>query len=194
MSKKLGLNKGKVIEFCPCETGCNMCIDGVFTSKKSLEELYDFWKRGFHYDQVIREPFYFWMRLHKKDPMYIIDGQDLELLNERPILINMTPHDCHVDYGNGETLTILPEKSPARCEEFTEVLPAFAHISGINIPVTRKRYGKSDLPEECKHIYYIVSLPVAISHPERNDIFIPGEAIRDEKNRVIGCKGLSKYW
>ena len=116
-------------------------------------------------------------------------------------LINLTPHSISIILG-GETLTIPRSGNIARCEVENEFDGNYEY-NGIIIPTYRKIYGKvylinrgyasdtSNFPDAEEGVYYIVSLPVALSL-KRNDVFIPGELVRDDAGTVIGCKGLNR--
>lgn len=118
-------------------------------------------------------------------------------------LINLTPHDINV-YGDGslddkdKILLTLPSKGIARCEQemysegyigLEEKLKDGRHIS---IPIKRSSYGEiTGLPEPADNIIYVVSALVA-QQAKRNDVVCPVDYVRDEKNRIIGCRGFSK--
>jgi hypothetical protein len=60
-----------------------------------------------------------------------------------------------------------------------------------NIPITKVTYGEiTGLPDYSPDIIYIVSF-VTASACQRDDLYIPGEMVRDEAGRIIGCKGLT---
>ena len=61
----------------------------------------------------------------------------------------------------------------------------------IPVPLTKTNYGSTDLPEEKKDVYYIVSALVKNAFPERKDLLIPNEIVRDEHYNVLGCRSLS---
>lgn len=61
------------------------------------------------------------------------------------------------------------------------------------IPVTATEFGEVEgLPEPVDGVIYIVSSLVAQRVPNRNDVFIPSESVRDSQGRIIGCKSLGK--
>lgn len=118
-------------------------------------------------------------------------------------LINLTPHDINI-YGDGslddkdKILLTLPSKGIARCEQtirsegyigLEEKLEDGRHIS---IPIQRSSYGKvTGLPAPTNKTIYVVSALVA-QQAKRNDVVCPIDYVRDEKNRIIGCRGFSK--
>lgn len=103
-------------------------------------------------------------------------------------IINLTPHEINI-YGH-ETVpqwTYPPSGKVARVSQTSEELPAIA-----GIPVSRLTFGAvENLPEPTPNTIYIVSGLVLSRCTGRNDVFAPGEAVRDGQGRVIGCIGLS---
>lgn len=103
------------------------------------------------------------------------------LLNESDKIINLTPHTVNIG-----DIVLHPSGTIARAKEEVEVV---GNINGIDI--VRKRFTDVvDLPDYQDGVYYVVSLIVAQALPERKDLLCPGEQIRDEQGRIIGCKNL----
>ena len=101
-------------------------------------------------------------------------------------LINLTPHAINII--NSETkITIEPSGVVARVSMKQE------QIGTINdIPVFRNTYGKPEgLPEPKEDTYYIVSALLAQAVPEREDVLITSNPIRDSEGRIIGCGALA---
>lgn len=110
-------------------------------------------------------------------------------------LINLTPHVINI-HSNGEILSIPPSGITARVETLLEKK---GELFGIDLytseygDVVFKENGQevyfSDLP---KNKYFIVSGMVlaALSSRMNGHFFSPGELVRDENGRPIGCKGL----
>lgn len=104
------------------------------------------------------------------------------------ILINLTPHDITFIGENGEKRIILPSGKLARVAAKTVTVGS---IDGI--PVTATEFGEVEgLPEPAADTIYIVSSLVAQRVPERTDVYVPSESVRDENGRIIGCKSLGK--
>lgn len=104
-------------------------------------------------------------------------------------IVNLTPHEISI-YGmeTQPQWIIPPSGSVARAAETREELPAV--ISGM--PVFRMSFGVvENLPEPAENTIYLVSGLVLARCAGRSDVFAPGEAVRDDKGRVIGCIGLS---
>jgi hypothetical protein len=100
--------------------------------------------------------------------------------------VNLTPHTVNVEKNNGEIKEIKPSGTIARVSVNTHVLDV---VDGMNI--TRQTLGEiKDLPEPKENTIFIVSRVLAEAVMGRDDIMIPGAAIRDESGRVVGCKGF----
>lgn len=114
------------------------------------------------------------------------------------VFINLTPHDINLTVS-GTQRTIRATGCIARAKETHEVTE---HIDGI--PILSCHYGKvqvigiksgeiKDMPKETQGAYYIVSnIAAHMFPPERNDILVPGDPIRDDKGKIIGCQGLCR--
>jgi hypothetical protein len=60
------------------------------------------------------------------------------------------------------------------------------------IPVNKSKFGEvENLPEPQEGTIYIVSALTAQAVPERKDVYITDDAVRDEQGRVIGCRALA---
>lgn len=97
-------------------------------------------------------------------------------------LVNCTPHAINIIDGP----TIPPSGIVARVKATT------VKVGDINgIPVTATMFGEvENLPEPEFGTIYIVSSLVAQARPDRDDLFIPNESVRDDQGRIIGCRSL----
>ena len=102
-------------------------------------------------------------------------------------IINLTPHAItFVDAEGNVKLVVEPSGKIARVKATTVVTGEFC-----GIPVTATEYGEiQNLPERAKGTVYVVSSLVAQRVPEREDVFIPNESVRDSEGRIIGCRSL----
>lgn len=106
-------------------------------------------------------------------------------------LLNCTPHPLHVECADGRLLILAPEPTPARCAQ-TEQSAGTLASGGYDVALTRQAFGAVEgLPEPRPHVRLVVSRLVAEACPERDDLLLPGPAIRDETGRIVGCRGLS---
>lgn len=110
----------------------------------------------------------------------LLDGLIAAEKNKAIKFVNLTPHAIVV----GDTA--IPSDGIVRVSEKTEVID---NINGVDI--TKRTMGNvQGLPESEDGVWYIVSLMVAQALPVRTDLLVPGEQIRDEAGRIVGCKNL----
>ena len=95
----------------------------------------------------------------------------------------MTPHTVNV---GDQTFPVSGQL--ARCEETWENEQV---VEGVNF-LNQFKYGKTNLPEQVRDTFIIVSLPVALAEPNRNDLLIAVGQIRNEAGQIIGAKGLAR--
>lgn len=104
-------------------------------------------------------------------------------------VINLTPHAISfIGVDGAVTRVIEPSGSIARVSVLTGTV---GEIDGI--PITTSVFGAVDgLPEPTEGTVFVVSSLVAQRVPEREDVFIPNESVRDERGRIIGCRSLGR--
>lgn len=100
--------------------------------------------------------------------------------------VNCTQHDIII-VGEKGTVTIPPSGIVPRLEEITVDVGI---IDGIKF--IRRQYGNClNLPDKESGVIYIVSALVLDAAPtDRDDLAAPGDLLRDEKGRIIGCSSL----
>jgi hypothetical protein len=104
------------------------------------------------------------------------------------MFVNLTPHALNVLKADGTFLELPPSGTVARRSVERVVV---GEVDGITVYATK--FGQLEgLPEPTKDTIYIVSALAAQACADRNDVLVPGEAIRDEAGRVIGCDGLCR--
>jgi len=97
--------------------------------------------------------------------------------------VNLTPHAIN-EKISGQTFA--PSGSVARVATGKEYRGDFE-----GIPTYRTTYGKVvGLPQPQDGVVYIVSGMVLAAISGRNDVFAPGELVRDENGNPIGCEGF----
>jgi len=103
--------------------------------------------------------------------------------------VNLTPHSIiFMDAAGNTVLTVEPSGQVARCSVTREKV---GEINGI--PVNRSRFGEvENLPEPKEGTIYIVSALTAQAVPEREDVYITDDAVRDDQGQIIGCRALGK--
>ena len=100
--------------------------------------------------------------------------------------VNLTPHTLNI-HGEDEVITLAPTGEVARV--------ATVNVSGDairGIPTVRTTLGHvTGLPDLMHGTVLIVSGMVASAAP-REDVMSPGDLVRDENGRPVGCKGLRR--
>ena len=101
--------------------------------------------------------------------------------------VNMTPHAINLVDNDGNVYrTLEPSGNLIRLKAVTEQVK---EIDGIKLSTTV--FGEPEgLPDYADNTYYIVSQLVKSALPERSDLLVPAEMIRDENGVIIGCKSL----
>lgn len=99
---------------------------------------------------------------------------------------NMTPHGVNIINEGGKVLMTFPSEGQIRLSTHTE---RCGEIGGI--PLSKTTFGECELPEERDGVYYIVSNLVCQANPDRADLLIVNETVRDGDGRIIGCRSLS---
>jgi len=96
--------------------------------------------------------------------------------------VDITRTAAHGECGGcGEALTSSGEG--CRCEEID---------TPWSIPTVKTSYGEvTGLPEPVEGVIYVVSGMVASASP-REDVMSPGDLVRDENGRIVGCWGLRR--
>ena len=103
-------------------------------------------------------------------------------------VVNGTPHALNIVQSNGTTLTVDPSGIVPRCSSTEELVGTIGLIE-----ITHQVLGPVEgLPEEIPGVYFVVSRLVASKEASRKDLLVPGQGIRDDKGRIIACKGLTR--
>lgn len=108
-------------------------------------------------------------------------------------IVNLTPHALNLmpEGPDGPMVTIPPSGQVARCAT-SRVQVGTVTVDGIAIPVNRTQFGAvTGLPDPQPDTIYIVSAVVAQAVPDRPDVFIVDDAVRDEQGRIIGARALA---
>jgi hypothetical protein len=112
-------------------------------------------------------------------------------------LVNLTPHTINVVASDGTTiLAIEPSGDVARVSSHTETTGFVTVWDGdgaVLIPVTATVFGDvQGLPDPQSDVAFVVSSLVAQRVPDRDDVFIPSDSVRDNAGRIIGCRSLGR--
>ena len=103
-------------------------------------------------------------------------------------IVNLTPHTINfLDESNQPILTVEPSGVIARAKQTRTLC---GNIAGI--PINQCAYGTvQGLPEPAKETIYVVSAITAQACPEREDVYIVDDSVRDENGRIIGVRALA---
>lgn len=103
-------------------------------------------------------------------------------------IINLTPRPINfLDADNQPILTVEPSGVIARAKQTRTLC---GNIAGI--PVNQCAYGQvQGLPEPAKETIYVVSAITAQACPERQDVYIVDDSVRDSNGRIIGVRALA---
>ena len=104
------------------------------------------------------------------------------------MIINMTPHAvCVVDSENTLVREYPASGQTIRLASGTETVGSLDD----GTPLTKTVFGEpTGLPEYQANTFYIVSQLVKSALPQRADLLVPAEVVRDEKGVIIGCRSL----
>jgi len=100
---------------------------------------------------------------------------------------NFTPHPINIlDTENKEIVTIAPEGISIRLKSTVK-----KQGSHNGLPLTKTVFGEPQgLPEVETETLLIVSQLVKSALPNRPDLVVPAELVRDDNGQIIGCRSL----
>ena len=104
------------------------------------------------------------------------------------MIINKTPHAVYIIDDNNQVVRTY-EKTEGQIR--LSVKTVRVGILPDGTPISKTEFGEPEgLPEFQEGVFYIVSQIVKNALPERTDLVVPAEVVRDEKGNIIGCKSL----
>ncbi len=108
-------------------------------------------------------------------------------------LINLTPHPVnYMDEDNQVIFTLEKCENPPRLSQETIKLESIQFDKHL-VNVTGTKFGETqNLPESKDGVYLVVSRLVLSANPERQDLLVPNDIVRNEKGHIIGCKSFAK--
>ena len=122
-------------------------------------------------------------------------------------IINRTPHDITMMNEAKEVVWTFPKSDEPIRLESSQVVVGTVTDAGhdtskrnasdnvfIDFDVKQVVYDKSNLPDYMEDTYYIVSALVANAYPERSDLLMVNDTVRDDNGRIIGCKSFAVVW
>ena len=105
------------------------------------------------------------------------------------LIKNLTPHTVTIVTDTGKNVIIyMPTGVIPRLSTKTIQVGA---VDGIPITSTVFREVQ-DMPEQQQDVYLIVSRMVLAAMPNRKDLLVPNELVRNDKGQIIGCRSLAK--
>ena len=104
-------------------------------------------------------------------------------------IVNKTPHEVHIVNRQGERIKTFPmEGDPIRLK--AEVHDVEGNLRR-EVPITYTVYAGGDsLPPYVEGVWYIVSQLVLSAFPDRTDLLVPAEVVRDAGGNIVGCRSL----
>lgn len=100
------------------------------------------------------------------------------------MFVNLTPHQI-----NEQTTGLsIPSSGVARVKIKSRIIDTID-----DVPLFHSYYAGNleGLPEPVEGVIYVVSALALNAVPaDRTDVVAPGDVVRDDKGRVIGCKGF----
>lgn len=104
------------------------------------------------------------------------------------MIINKTPHPVNICNTEGKIIRTYP-KAEAPIRLAAKTIPAGSLEDGT--PLTKTDFGKPEgLPDYQEGTFLIVSQIVKSALPNRTDLLVPAEVVRDTTSNIIGCKSL----
>lgn len=111
-------------------------------------------------------------------------------------LVNLTPHPIRVIPGPGDevALTLPPSGTCARVATRTYPAGSLVVDGGATVPVVTAGVHEpevTDLPAPVRGTCYVVSRLVFDAAPDRTDLLVPDDLVRDADGAVVGCRRFS---
>jgi hypothetical protein len=100
---------------------------------------------------------------------------------------NLTPHPIHLVGLDGQIIRTFSPDGLVRLK--TSTVDAGFTVEGCKI--TKTVFGEPEgLPEYKLGQFYIVSQLVKSALPNREDLLVPAEVVRDSNGNILGCKSF----
>ena len=104
-------------------------------------------------------------------------------------IINKVPHPVNILDAENRIIKVFPKSVGMIRLEQTTVRVGFIG----EVPISSTAFGMPEkLPEYSSGTFYIVSHLVKNSLPDRRDLLVPAEIVRDTDGNIIGCKSLDQ--
>ena len=100
---------------------------------------------------------------------------------------NLTPHPIHIVDAEGTVLKTFQSEGLVRLKAST----VHAGFSIDGVPVTKTVFGEPEgLPLFEQGTFLIVSQLVKSALPDRYDLVVPADVVRDANGAIIGCRSF----
>ena len=107
-------------------------------------------------------------------------------------LRNLTPHPVTIITEIG-SVQLLPEPGPRPHIDEMREITGHVFVEDMPVPTVRITAGSAvDLPEPEPNTLLIVSRVIAEARPDRTDLLVPYDLVRDEAGRVVACRSLAR--
>lgn len=104
-------------------------------------------------------------------------------------IINLTPHAINVLKEDGSPKMSIPASGTVA--RAVQMRHSMGEINGI--PVNKSEYGDPvNLPAAEEGTVYIVSVLTAQSAPDRDDLLVVDDLVRNEDGQIIGCRAFAR--
>jgi len=101
-------------------------------------------------------------------------------------ILNLTPHDVIIMNKSERVIRVFKPRGLARLKSRT-----ISKGKLDRVPITRTVLGETEgVPEFQEGTYYIVSKLVRDALPNRKDLLVPSQIVKDEEEQIIGCLSL----
>lgn len=109
-------------------------------------------------------------------------------------IVNLTPHPLDVQRTDGTWVNIPPSGQVARVAERRTAGPVVDSAEFGEFATEWFSLGDvEDMPTPEPGTVYVVSKLVAQALGNRLDVVCPGEVMRDNQGRIVGCVGFSRW-
>jgi hypothetical protein len=103
------------------------------------------------------------------------------------MIINKVPHAVYILDDSLQIIRVFPKSNGMIRVEENSVDVGFID----DVPICSTTWGDTtDVPDPEAGVYYIVSQLVKNAMPERPDLLVPKDIVRDKDGNIIGCKRL----
>ena len=107
-------------------------------------------------------------------------------------LVNLTPHPFNLVDSNGDIVLSLDGADNPPRVDVQDSFDQTIQVDGNDVDVFQNSYGDvQNLPDPQDGVLYIVSRMVVNACPDRDDLVIPNDLVRDDDGNIVGCQNLS---